>query len=194
MALKSHKPKTFYPKAGKQTRSREIPDEKKGSYRSPLTRNPTRHLDFKIQDIPKDIQASKLNKSADKTARHIKKLIERKFREPSNADYIERQILHYEDLYNWKMFRVGMLQKGIQVQEKREATAKENLAREMQGYVKNLEKTKVYPKSVQEKFQVTAKVLPEDVKEKEKMAKQKLVRLGAKKKITSTRYKRFSLK
>ncbi len=129
---------TFNPKVPKQTRSREIPDDKKMSYRSPLTANPIRHMDFKIQEIPKDIQVSKLARSLVKAKRHLRNLIEKRGRFPSQASYFEREILRTnEHIFNKEM-KIALLNRALDTRDKRFDTKKENehkaeLARKKNG-------------------------------------------------------------
>ncbi len=123
--------KTFAPKAGKQTRSREIPDSLKSSYRAPLTRNPEAHLNFKIQEISPKTQIHKLQRAMVHAAKHIKKLIERKGREPSNSAYLEREILKYEQLYSWRAVRMAILNQKQDIQDKRVASKKANEEKEL---------------------------------------------------------------
>lgn len=109
---------------------------------SPLTSNPVRHLDFKIQELAPDLQANKLRASINKNANQIKKLIQRKFREPSNAQEIEAKIGRIEALMNWKQFKVGMKEKKVRTQDRKYETQKENLKAEMNVHIKNLGKIK----------------------------------------------------
>lgn len=127
--------RTFNPKVPKLVRNNQ--DRK-----SPLTQNLTRHGDFLIQEVPSDIQIKKLQASIDKNNRQIKRLIQQKNREPSRASYYEAKILRLEDLILWKMQKVAFKHRNVVTQKKKEETAKENLRKEMQVHIANLDKIK----------------------------------------------------
>lgn len=127
--------KTFNPKVPRLVRNNQ--DRK-----SPLTQNLTRHGDFLIQEVPSEDQIKKLKASIEKNNGQIKRLIQQKNREPSNAQKIEAKISRIEALVNWKLFLVGMKHKNVVSQQKREQTAKDNLRAEMQAHIANLDKIK----------------------------------------------------
>lgn len=182
------KPVTFRPKATKPTRDKQIPDHLKSTYKAPLTVNPTLHLNYNISEVGKEVQIAKLLGAMKKARRHIKNLIQRKYREPSNAEYFEAQILKYESIYNERALRISILNKDLKVQEKKEKTKKERLKMEMQAHIKNLEK--IVPNPVKDGLKEYHPVTQEQ-KDAEKFFKRKVYVDG---KIKSKRLKRFSKK
>lgn len=136
------KVKTFNPKTPKVTRDNQ-------NRKTPLTRDYTRLGDFKIQEIAPEEQCKKLRQSIEKNGKQIKKLIERKFREPSNSAMLEAKISRIEALINWKMFQTKLIMRKVKAQDKKYETQQENLKAEMQAHIKNLDKIrpKFNPKS-----------------------------------------------
>jgi hypothetical protein len=123
--------RTFGIKVPKQTRSREIPDSRKATYKSPLTSSVlTRHLDFSMQEISKGEQCTKLLKSIKKAEKHLKNLQNRRNRlaldnpETSRLEYL---IMKRKELLHNKKFRLSLLMRDLDTRDKRAETKRENI-------------------------------------------------------------------
>lgn len=175
-------------------RNREIPDHLKPNYKPRLTVDPTQHLNFRIQEIPFREQIFKLQRKMTQTKKVILALEKRKREFPSQTSEIEARILKKREIYNWQATRINILNRKNEIQEKKEATQKENLKKEMEMHIKNLEKAKKFAKPVSaasQKDGITpvGKSLMEDAAF---FLKKKVD--SKSKKVTSNRMKRFSRK
>jgi hypothetical protein len=137
--------RTFGIKVPKQTRSREIPDDKKIGYRAPLTSSVmTRHLDFKIQEVPKDTQVSRLARSKKKAEKHLRNLIQKRQRFPEQADYYELQIKRTQEHIFNKEMKISLLNRDLDIRDKRRDTQKENERLAEENRKKNLAKAEKF--------------------------------------------------
>ena len=143
-----------------------------------------------IQEIPLETQIYKLKKSAEKTERHIKRLIQRKAQESDKHSYLEAEILKHEGIFNWKMTKIVLIQRRQEIQNKRDETRRLNLEKEMQAHIKNLEKIRPEKRLAQEEFDKVFKPVTskEELKEVAFLKKQK--RVGSK--VLKNRRKTFS--
>ena len=129
--------RTFRPKTPKTTRQREIPDDKKASYKSPMAYKafgPDGASRFVIQDRKPEQDAYSLDNALKKGEKRLKRLIARRDLARNNvkndggielAD-LELKIRKQESHNNWILMRLGPIRKRMQVQDKRFNTLREN--------------------------------------------------------------------
>lgn len=94
-------------------------------------------MDLTIREVPASTQAHKLIRRRAKTAAYIKRLIERKFREPSKAADLEKMIRKAEEHYAWQSTKLLLIEKKIEKEEKRQATLKAEMAEAIKQMEKN---------------------------------------------------------
>jgi hypothetical protein len=192
--------RTFGIKVPKQTRSREIPDEKKASYRSPLTSSTvTRHLDFRIQEIPKTMQLHKLQNSLKKQKRHLKNLIMKRGRfsdASEQASYYEVQIKRAEEHIFNKEMKIVLIGRAVEVADKRKETQKENERISDENRKKNLERARKFVADKAVSGATSNKITKADAKDMAEalfLKKEKVIRSSSgSKKIVRNRHKTFS--
>lgn len=190
--------RTFGIKVPRQTRSREIPDEKKMHYKSPLSSSVvTRHLDFKIQEVPKDTQVSKLARSCHKAKKHLKNLIEKRGRFPSQAEYYELQIKRTQEHIFNKEMKISLLNRALDTRDKRLDTQKENERISEENRKKNIAKAEKFFGSTRPVSGANSNIISKiDAKEKAEalfLKKEKIVRSSnGSKKVVRNRHKTFS--